>query len=160
MTACQRSSTSIEGRITRVIPPSEIGSTTRVFQHDLPQLKFSLLIKNKSDAPATINVNDYGRTLEPENGKFWVKYGQGDSLELFGTSCEFCLRSVTINPADSLPLTLQVAYLHLGTMADSTNSVEWILGKMKEVENTWESIKYVEHNGHELFNIPRDKQLK
>jgi hypothetical protein len=142
--SCQKKSTQIEARITKVTPFYELK------HYDLPHVAFSVLIKNRGNKAITVYVNDYGRAPLRNSGSFWVYYNDGtDSLKLFSASCEYCYEQTTLNPKDSLNLTLQIHYSDVAETIGIADSAELINSEIKEVFESWNVIKYFD-NTHNL----------
>jgi hypothetical protein len=157
MLACEGSMPSIYGRITRVTIDKKTDSLL-IYENNLPNILFHIIIKNQGYKAIDINVKDYGRTPRPNSGSFWLILGnEADSLELYDASCKNCFDSLRIEPRDSVDLVLQIEYDDLIKNGGDQFSLKWIDDRMEYIVNTWTCLKYIDHKKSQVFLIPREK---
>ena len=158
MSACRQDSTSVEAKVSNVIPKYVADSFICSNRGDFPGVMFSILIRNREDAPLSVYVKHYGRDSKSRSGSFWVYYnGERDSLELFSASCKNCFDSLAVPPRDSIDLTLQIEYKDFIQRCDKADCQTWVDNEISEIVNTWASIKYFDYLGGQIFYASKTK---
>jgi len=128
-----------------------------IYQRRDPGAEFHISLENPGDKSFSVSVKHYGRTALSDSCSFWVYYNHGyDSVELFSASCKNCADRITVNPNDSVPIILHTEFLDFVKVIGSYSSPKEVDDKIDEIVKGWSAIKYLDHNGKQIFFIPRE----